>query len=229
MFFFRAFLTVLTFVAVTDAQSAPITIGDLSSNDDWTTSVISDASRGVEYLRLDLYRSLNYEQTLAAIAPGGEYDGWKIADDIATGRFIEALLGVNNCTTSPYFFYHCSGVNSMSASQYGQLTGSYIYDRFGSTGFAYLTEQSNDPDLIIGIFRPQPRTDPVESFDIGPSMTVATYDRATYYYQQSPSPFLLYRLDTTFDLPEPSSLALFGVMLAGLTIVRRRRPGVLYS
>lgn len=205
------------------AHATPITIGGLSSNDDWSTSVISDYANGIEYVRFDqMNRSLNYGATVAAIEPGGQYYGWQMAREAVAKGFIDALLGVNNCTTSPYVVYGCAGSNSMSAVEYGQLTGGYIYDRFGSTGFAYHTDEPGDVTRIIGLFRPAPRVDPVVAFDVGPALDALTYDRATAYYYQNPSPFLLYRYIATLEVSEPSGMVLFVTAFFGLFAARQR-------
>lgn len=75
------------------AQAAPVTIGSLSSNDDGSTAVIADALNHREWLRFDLAAAISsYGQTLAAIAPGGLYEGFRIAGAADVVLFDDALL-----------------------------------------------------------------------------------------------------------------------------------------
>lgn len=79
--------------AVLAAQAAPVTIGALSSNDDGSTAVIVDALNHREWLRFDLAAAVgSYGQTLAAIAPGGLYEGFRIAGAADVVLFDDALL-----------------------------------------------------------------------------------------------------------------------------------------
>lgn len=86
------------------AGAAPVTIGSLSSNDDGSTTVITDALNNREWLRWNVLLGLTYNQTLTAIAnPGSAAYGFTVARNADAQAFIDALFGSrddNHCSAS---------------------------------------------------------------------------------------------------------------------------------
>lgn len=79
------------------SSAAPMSFGKLTTDFD---QVIVDSLNNREWLRWDKLMTLTYAETVSAIAPGGPYDGWRIAGIQEAQHFTEALLfgRSNGCT-----------------------------------------------------------------------------------------------------------------------------------
>ena len=75
------------------AHAVVITHGNLTTDD--TTNFITDTTSGRQYTRLDAF-NLNVAGTLAAIAPGGAFEGWSVATSSVADDFIAAALGLSS-------------------------------------------------------------------------------------------------------------------------------------
>ena len=86
------------------AQAAPVSFGSLSSNDDGSTEIISDALNNLEWLRWDVEADLTYQETVDLISTGARAgEGWAIADADKARAFTDALFGTNPCSNATGF------------------------------------------------------------------------------------------------------------------------------
>lgn len=88
-------------IACGTASAAVVSVGALTSNSDGSTSSILDSLNGREWLRWDVLKGLTFAQTVDLVAPGGAFDGWKIAKNADAVLFLNALIGPNSCTAVP--------------------------------------------------------------------------------------------------------------------------------
>lgn len=187
-----------------NSNAVIITHGNLTSDD--STTIIQDVITGREYLRFDTFH-LSYTDTLAEVSVGGIYEGWTIANEAISDKFMSALLGgaALTCGTSSYVFSVCGNVTSWIDGDFGSSKDN-LYD-----GFTYTID--NNPNIIGQVL-------------IGPSQRVgkhiafsstAPLEDINFYSNLN---FLLTR-DTSV-VSEPSIIFLLGSGLALIGLVRRK-------
>ena len=91
------------------AQAAPVSFGSLSSNDDGSTEIISDALNNLEWLRWDVETDLTYQETVDLISGMGARagEGWAIADAAKARAFTDALFWQEPCSNAQFFVTLC--------------------------------------------------------------------------------------------------------------------------
>ncbi len=201
-------------VLSTSVNSAVITYGDLSTDN--TTDYITDTTTGREYKRFDTF-DLSYAATLAAVQPGGIYDGWNIATSVVSDDFINAAFGV---AASP-----CDGAAPYD-TQCGTLPGWFD----GSFGHSFTTNVDNFWYLstLDTPNRQEKQLGTVEFSSNGQVSDADDWSSAFYADQfniQSGAPInaLLYRDASAAVVPIPSAVWLFGSGLIGLVGLARRK------
>ena len=219
---FAGAAAVLMTAMVVPAYAGLILIGSLSSNDDGSTEVITDSLNNYEWLRWDRVADLTYAQTLSAISVGGAYEGWQIAGNLEAQRFVDALIGSpNGCTVSGSGY--CLSTTTLLG--FSSLVGdSYMVDSMSvQTNWAwFLTDVAPDTAGFLslsGQFSTGTGSGGSSVYKNNDYLPISTTDiyAAGGINADKPVGWLLYR-----TVPEPTTLALMGIGLAGIGYMRRK-------
>ena len=207
-------LTAIGLLALPFATTAaPVSFGALSSDDSGGTNLITDSLNNYTWLRWDALSNLSYADTLAAISPTGAYAGWQIAHNTEAQLFTNALLsGLSNaCTTVA-----ADDCNMTLPNNLTNLLGDTSSGLFDSVYF--LSDNGGDEAGFIQ-YTSEGAFGSLFKSNYGGSIEGDSADDNVGW--------LLYRGGSTTppptQVPEPSTLALFGVGFAGLALIRRRR------
>jgi hypothetical protein len=198
-------------LSVSSVNAATVTYGNLTSND--ATDFIADTVTGRQYKRFDTF-NLTYADTVAAVAAGGAYEGWSIADSVISDEFTEGLFG----SATP-----CSGAESYG-TLCGQISG-WADGVFGASynnvtdyyAFISTYDTPEHPDDVIGIVGFN-AGNVNESDDWSSIAILNQHDGRSIY--QPPINLLLYK--EVSPVPVPAAIWLFGTALIGLVGFRCR-------
>jgi len=204
-------LWMLVFVLPATAGADPITIGDLTSDDDGSTDVITNIVSGREWLRWDVIPHLNFADTSAFAAE----NGWLFAGAADTQSFVDALFPGAPCTVAVggVIGQYCGAADNLLA-----LTGSNFTPGAGAGYAFFLSDNGVAREVGVvgsldGVFQAYTENRSIRSSDLFADGG---------YFEAHPVSWLLFR--DPVAVSEPGTLALFLIGLAGLAFVRRRRP-----
>ena len=202
------------------AYAAPITIGALSSNDDGSPEIVTDSLNNLEWLRWDVLNVPLFADTLAAIAPGGAYEGWKIAGIDKAQAFLNALLAPSTptCFADARGNETCTGV----AGDYNALLGNNYLD---TTSAVYFYSDNGTGSTLGTLFHGTATSNIGRKIEWGEIATADFFNDPNYWAPTSftfisPVSALLYR--EVSPVPVPASLPLAVLGLGAFGWIRRR-------
>lgn len=216
----KALRILLMATATIVAMSAQaLTLGSLSRTEG--SNILVDSLNHREWLAWDINKDLSYLQTLAVIAPGGAYEGFRISERSDAMLFAGAMIGPGStCSNLPEFLpigVFCGVTSSMAEV----LVGESFHDRdYFRRTFAL------DLDVDAAYFLTGGNTYSVGRLEIG---SVPGQDSSVWFNQDcctselgASVPWLLYR-DRVTAVPEPGTLMLFGLGVLALGLARGGR------
>lgn len=197
-----------------ETNAAPISIGGLSSDNDGTTETIVDEVNGLEWLRWNLLAPLNYAETLAQIAPGGDYEGWKIAHNSHAQLFVESLFynAANACTLTNN---ELCGTHTAGIGKFTALLGDNHGSRYDFAWF--LSDNGSGED--VGYLQADKESG--QFFKINEWGTIGDSNYYSHKTNLSIS-WLLYR---EVNVPAPPTISIFGFCLVLLMLTQVRSKG----
>ncbi|ASP48445.1 PEP-CTERM sorting domain-containing protein [Cognaticolwellia beringensis] len=197
---------------VSSAQAGLITIGALTSNNDGSTSVITDTLNNLEWMRWNESANFNYAEALLQ-----NTSGWTIAGANQANLFLNALYnGISHgCSDNIQDSLFCADSGSFSSEEYTALLGdsstrgtssidaAWFYDdeiTDGKAGFLNLTSgTSNQKYNTYG--------------------TIATTEEHRLLSNGTIG-WLMYR---TATVPEPTTLTIFALGIIALALRRFKK------
>ena len=216
-------LAVLIMTASGMVNAAVINIGNLTLENAGDIFV-TDTLNGIDYMRWDQVKDLNFTQLSAKLASDPLYQGWSIATNVIANNFTNALLPNNmslcnnvvistrcNNDTPPVLFEYDKFVTLMGVS----------YDLNDFINLAFFLNPLNAKFNEVGY---------IEAYSKNETLTkVNSWSSIEYSdnYSQSGSAsnnsigFMLYR--QSVDVPEPTTLAMFALGLIGLASRRFKK------
>lgn len=206
----RLLLSFLLLTGLVFGASAA-TVGSLSYDESIVgNEVITDSLNDLEWLRWDVLIGLNYyADIVAAIAPGGAYEGWNIAGNYQAQQFTDAIFGSNDCTVSNNLI--CGSNASLR-----DVTGNNY--TVSSSNYAFFLSDNGTGEQV-GLIASSLNGSFSKSNEVG---SIAYADSRTVNSATAIS-WLLYRDVKSKAVPESSPIVMFVIGLIGLSTVIRRK------
>jgi len=181
---------------------------------------VTDNVNKVDYLRWDQVKNMNFADLTGAIAAGGIYDGWTIAQNVDATNFTNALFpDASLCTSAPLEApVVCAGAaEGYIYADFLQLMGA-SYDADETKVYAWFLSGNGDLYEVGGLKADATSFIKIEEWD---SVSASDAWSHTGTYSAYPIGFQLVRAHAY--VPEPSTLAIFALGLMGLSSRRFKK------
>ncbi len=129
--------SLLLLFACVGANAQVVVHGNLSSLSG--SEIITDFVNHREYLRFDEF-NLTYADTLVAVAPGGLYEDWEIADRAVAEGFVRSLLGGVSACDGPGFQGECGTASGWHDGDFGNNSQSGQPSGYNDDIVAFLSD-----------------------------------------------------------------------------------------
>ena len=196
-------------VLTSSVNAAIITVGNLATNDDGSSNIITDSLNNVEYLRLDVLADLTYAETLSILdtQDGG---GWSIANYTGALAFSNAALnGDSVCTHTGV-----SPVSSPCGLITGWTDGNLGNNHTSTFDFAWFLDDNGDADSLR-----IESTGQLNIYDYGSISASDEYAASGRGAANS----ITWLVTRPAVVPVPAAIWLFGSGLLGLIGIARRK------
>lgn len=210
-----ASVAVFALLTTNRASAEMIAHGNLIS--DTTGTTITDTQTGVEYLRFDVLAGLTYAQTVNQVGFGGMYFGWHIASQKEAFAFMNsALAGSDNAFIDN--FGQTNESLPLPVYQDGDFGANHTSNK---DSFWFLAEEGREVGWAV--FTPFSGNN-ISINDAWNDIAASDLYAVGGDFLDQPVSWLLVKNKT---VPEPTSLALFGVgalgLLAGVRVQSKRK------
>lgn len=197
---------------VNPASAGLITIGALTSNDDGSTTVITDTLNNLEWLRWNELADKTYAETLAFSVSAG----WTIAGVFEANLFLDALYNnaSHGCDNNDTTYIYCLDNNPsamFTSAQYTSLLGDSSERGAASVDAAWFYDDVIT-DSKVGFLNLTSGTKNEKYNNFADTTGLISTDTYAHTSNQSIG-WLMFR---TATVPEPSTLALFSLAVIAM-------------
>ena len=184
----------------------------------WTT----DTSTGLDWLDFDggaapATSQRSYNDVKSQLLPGGDYQGWRFASRSEVYQFVLNVTGLPSLTAAPNRSTSNDGATDLVATWTGYTRSVGTLDIV----FGFVGEETFDGVFYAGLF--DDYNYPGQAFEYTFWIPSGEVNRTAVY--DDLGSWLVRGAPTSNVVPEPSSIAIWGIGAIGMGLIARRSSG----